>query len=108
MTPERAKELLPIITAFANGETIEMQTARENWVSFSNYEWSDRCKYRIKPKPPEYRLYRYTDGNRIVGIVTRNTKEPHGKYHLDGVNENVKNGQIVWLSDWMPIPNYED
>lgn len=31
MTPERAKELLPIITAFVAGKTIQWQSAKLCW-----------------------------------------------------------------------------
>lgn len=49
MTRKEAKQLLPIIEAYANGETIEMKTAKGNWIT-------DLCpmftlssdKYRIK------------------------------------------------------------
>jgi hypothetical protein len=51
MTSQNAKELLPIITAFANGETIQVRIGEE---------WQDRgdlgfnlgtSQYRIKPVP---------------------------------------------------------
>lgn len=51
MTPQNAKELLSIITAFANGETIQVRIGDE---------WQDRgvlgfnlgtSQYRIKPVP---------------------------------------------------------
>ena len=59
MTREQAKELLPIIQAFAEGKTIEM---------YNNTEWQDLiiesikfdCKpscYRIKPEP-KYRPFK--------------------------------------------------
>ena len=54
MTPQRAKELLPILTAYANGEPIQYR--RDN-----HSEWRDSfgglgfeaqgCQYRIKTKP---------------------------------------------------------
>lgn len=49
MTRENAKELLPIIEAYANGETIEMKTAKGNWITdlcpMFTLSWD---KYRIK------------------------------------------------------------
>jgi hypothetical protein len=52
MTPERAKELLPIIQAFAEGKTIECNHYIDNiWVSVSNPSWVEGCHYRIKPEP---------------------------------------------------------
>lgn len=55
MTPQRAKELLPVITAFANGETIECSAS--NWKSKEEIgpegtaNFHDNVQYRIKPKP---------------------------------------------------------
>ena len=50
----RAKQLLPIIEAFANGEEIECRSndTRE-WVTDSEHTWTTYMQYRIKPKPRE-------------------------------------------------------
>ena len=58
MNRKRAKELLTIIEAFANGEEVEFREASENWtssetVSFMAY---DSTHYRIKPKAREFWL----------------------------------------------------
>ena len=51
MTPERAKELLPIITAYSNGEPVEYWTGVK-WIKKSiDAGWVDEQKYRIKPEP---------------------------------------------------------
>ena len=51
MNRDRAKELLPIIEAFANGEDIERWDILNNWNDTDDIT----CKgeYRIKPKPRE-------------------------------------------------------
>lgn len=51
MTPARAKELIPIITAFANGETVQTRVAEEAWFDARRPTWRDDWQYRIKPKP---------------------------------------------------------
>lgn len=52
MTKERAKELLPIITAFAEGKEIEGQYGDEKyWISAQQPLWNENVKYRIKPTP---------------------------------------------------------
>lgn len=54
MTTERAKELLPIITAFANGAEIEFRLkdrVYSIWQSTTNPHWEDDAEYRIKPEP---------------------------------------------------------
>jgi len=53
MTREHAKELLPIITAFANGEDIQYFDSVNGWLPNSQHpEFSqDPSRYRIAPKP---------------------------------------------------------
>jgi len=52
MTREHAKELLPIITAFANGEKIELRTTAKQWTSYEEFDFeSETTRYRIAPKP---------------------------------------------------------
>ena len=56
MNREQAKELLPIIQAFAEGKTVQYKTEKE-WIqtnvpTFNPYLW----EYRIKPEP-KYRSF---------------------------------------------------
>lgn len=60
MTPERAKELLPVITAFAEGKTIQFKTKKDGkWtdsirdISFNN----SAAFYRVKPEKVYTTLY---------------------------------------------------
>ena len=57
MTREQAKELLPIIQAYAEGKDIEMLTADNEWIkaTFPNFTLNPRF-YRIKPEP-KYRPF---------------------------------------------------
>ena len=62
MTREQAKELLPIIEAFAEGKTIQFESIDDEWDDFCNKE--DKLsfdapihKYRIKPEP-KYRPFK--------------------------------------------------
>lgn len=62
MTREEAKELLPIIQAFAEGKTIQVKVTDSGW-----YDWKNKTdelnfesgpqKYRIKPEP-KYRPFK--------------------------------------------------
>jgi len=57
MNRERAKQLLPIIEAFANGEDIQARSSgvASTWKDvIGNPEWLDSCEYRIEPKPREW------------------------------------------------------
>ena len=58
MTREEAKELLPIIRAFADGKTIEIYDGEWNTIPFKNPHFD--CvpsRYRIKPEP-KYRPFK--------------------------------------------------
>lgn len=58
MNKERAKELLPIIQAFAEGKEIEYRTKDEDdWSDIFYPTWIDNRDYRIKPEP-KYRKFK--------------------------------------------------
>ena len=58
MTREEAKELLPIIQAFAEGKTIQGRTKNRPWFDLLNnkLEMCGLFEYRIKPEP-KYRPF---------------------------------------------------
>ena len=62
MTREEAKELLPIIQAFAEGKTIQFKTKDRPWFDLldNNLEMREVFKYRIKPEP-KYRPFKTQD-----------------------------------------------
>lgn len=57
MTREEAKELMPIIQAFAEGKTIEYREYDGEWKVAHTPTWSSRLFYRIKPEP-KYRPFK--------------------------------------------------
>lgn len=54
MDRQQAKELMPIIQAFAEGKTIQAAGGR-GWYDVDNINFNS-CKYRIKPEP-KYRPF---------------------------------------------------
>lgn len=60
MNRQQAKELLPIIQAFAEGKTIQVKGPDNRWYDYSGSRKlkfdSDPKKYRIKPEP-KYRPF---------------------------------------------------
>ena len=55
MLRDRAKELLPIITAFAEGKQVEYRTTSDReWHPATDPSWSSQLEYRIKPEPREW------------------------------------------------------
>ena len=57
MTREEAKQLLPIIQAYAEGKTIECKgkSLFGSWTEANSPSWSDNLEYRIKPELNENR-----------------------------------------------------
>ena len=57
MTREEAKQLLPILKAFAEGKTIQIQY-RDDWISLDEFNFNKSPNmYRIKPES-EYRPFK--------------------------------------------------
>jgi hypothetical protein len=42
------------IIAWANEETIQLETTEGVWSVMSNPQWDPNCKYRVQPKEPNY------------------------------------------------------
>ena len=58
MTREEAKELLPIISAFAEGKEIEYYDCNDDdWIKTDTPIWTSKINYRIKPEP-KYRPFK--------------------------------------------------
>ena len=57
MTREEAKELLPIMQAFAEGKTIEYRGSGGAWKVVHTPTWGSHLFYRIKPEP-KYRPFK--------------------------------------------------
>ena len=60
MTREEAKQLLPIIQAYAEGKTIQYFDKDLNWQDFDDHSFSGCISYRIKPES-KYRLFETKD-----------------------------------------------
>ena len=57
MTRQEAKNMLPIIQAFAEGKTVEYQNVHREWIEVKNPSFSEHyTEYRIKPEP-KYRPF---------------------------------------------------
>ena len=69
MTPERAKELLPIIEAYASGAKIQSRRDDEEWRDDSYPLFNSMSyEFRIKPEPREFWVC--WDGVKNVGLLT--------------------------------------
>jgi hypothetical protein len=73
MDRERAKELLPIIQAFAEGRAIEWRGGQSygHWLPvdcFDNISDDKDFEYRIKPEPPKPREWWINDYGQSLAI----------------------------------------
>jgi hypothetical protein len=73
MTREHAKELLPIITAFANGEDVQgFEALCNEWITLPRPTFNDCPKaYRIAPKPRKVWVNEYPQGLALHCFPTR-------------------------------------
>lgn len=52
MTRDEAKQLLPIIEAYANGEEVQYKDLNDDWYTRDDLRFAGNPnRYRIKPKP---------------------------------------------------------
>lgn len=66
MNRNRARELLPIIQAFADGEEIEFQLSDRSWCSATTPTFNADHEFRIKLKPREFWIADVNDEFRKV------------------------------------------
>jgi hypothetical protein len=72
MTREHAKELLPIITAFANGEDVQTLNFRGEWVDATDLTFhGSKDNYRIAAKPRKVWVNEYPNGLALHCFFTR-------------------------------------
>ena len=85
MTRDRIKELLPIITAFAEGKTIEVQNRKNEWNEMDDPHFdADPKVYRIKPEP-KYRPFE--SAKEFLNVMKQHT--PCGYVRLKNVKHEA-------------------
>lgn len=98
MTPERAKELLPIIQAFAEGKTIQRKSkVNDAWGDIvGQHSFLNDYEYRIKPKTVKFRL----------ALLKATHSKKLYTYSADECTEKdvEKSLQFIrWLGDWQEV-----
>lgn len=94
MTPERAKELLPIIQAFADGKTVQMQDGYNGWLDLPSPTFQSNTTYRIKPDPIKYRLALFKYNGR-TWVTVLNADESTSIEDYPQFNR--------WITDWIEV-----
>lgn len=97
MTKERAKELLPIIQAFAEGKKIQVNNYNE-WYTVDSPEWNDNYNYRIKPEEADNNIQGGI--NNLIEMV-KSSKTLYSMYDtmipqlVDTIKDMIQNKEIV-------------
>lgn len=91
MPPEQAKHLLPIIKAFSEGKTIQVQSELDPniWDDLCDPKFNSKMPYRIKPDPIVVKYRRYLCG----GSETR--------YYVDTCCSNGGVGLVEALTNFV-------
>ena len=94
MTREEAKELLPIIQAWAEGKSIQFQTDSGSWSNITKdlYPCNHPSLYRIKPEP-RYRPFKTRE-------ECWNEMHKHPDFGWVKVNVTCEYEQIVRICDY--------
>lgn len=66
MNRERAKELIPIIQAFAEGRQVQVRIGKD-WHDLEDAVWDDDNEYRIKPERRKVWVHFPEDGRVELG-----------------------------------------
>ena len=85
MNRKQAKAMLPLITAFANGEEVQCKTfvGKDEWYTAEHFSFDGLPSYyRIKPKQPRTRfaVERVVDNRLWIITNDRAAAERHMKY----------------------------
>lgn len=95
MTRDRIKELLPVITAFAEGKTIEIKNSKNEWNEIDDPYFDGSPKeYRIKPVS-EYRPFKNAEEcwkemqkRKCFGWVRFKNSTEDGYVHIETIRNN--------------------
>lgn len=90
MDKERTKDLIKIMKAFLEGETVEQRAVisdnyQSSWFTHSGDDWNtNKFEYRIKPKP-QYRPFK----NQEECWKEMKNHQPFGWVKMDGNYKNI-------------------
>ena len=89
MTPQRAKALLPIITAYAEGKTIQYNYTAGGWHDAHDISFNEPpTSYRIKPQPKLAKAY----------LTTRSVEQ----WEIEGNWDWIEKQAVFWK--WVSEP----
>lgn len=114
MNRKQAKELLPIIQAFAEGKTVQTIDKNGEWINclYINFEFnSSPNSYRIKPEP----MYRpFKDAEECWQEMLKHkpfgwVEALHGHFHITGITNAGVNCGVSdnWLDYEYMVEHYK-
>jgi hypothetical protein len=105
MTRERAKELVPIITAYGEGKEIEGRNINNapEWYRLAEAAWSDDWEYRIKPAP---KMHPMTRGE-VLYMVTTTPAMVTRCIDMDGYRPEYPASFTPFYDDDFALSDYE-
>ena len=110
MTSKQTKKLLPVIEAFANGNTIQVKLTGGKWEDADNMNFNlDSDMYRIKPKK-ELVPFTFDDFKKLicVDVIVKGENMTQGMIHivsvgLDGVYLKEKGKNFEWFLSYQVL-----
>lgn len=96
MNREKAKALLPIITAFAEGKTIQLRYGKDDWCEAFSPDWTaDVDRYRVKREPREYGIILRKDGSVVRACPLSMLDGEVADYNRTGARQSMPYTGIV-------------
>ena len=99
MNRDRCKELLPVMTAFANGEEIEGNrlSGGEGWSGLDFVTFKADWEYRIKPNPREFTLETPRESMELSHgcMIAYPLNDEHNYRHADYMEDNIKVREVL-------------
>lgn len=96
MNVEKAKALLPIITAFAEGKTIQLKYSKDEWCEALSPDWTaDADRYRVKPAPREFGIILRKDGTMVCAVQTAALNVEVAHFNVYGARQSMPYTGIV-------------
>lgn len=102
MTPEQAKDLLPIIKAYSKGKQIQIYCAG-NWVSINNPSFVEDVLYRIKPDPIVVKYRRYLCKRTETRYYVDTCCSDEGVNHVEALTNFVRWIDTDWVTEVVKI-----
>lgn len=105
MTPGQAKDLLPIIKAFSEGKTIQVQSelSSDVWHDLDDPSFASKMPYRIKPDPVvvKYRRFIWRQGSSDTYCVATAFFDAHNTSvkRIEGTSSFVRWIDTDWITE---------